>query len=88
MARKESPKKSGTSKKELTFEQALDRLEEIVSSLEAGDKGLEEAIALFEEGTKLSNLCQEKLSAAQGKIEKLVEGAGGELSSEELEVAD
>jgi exodeoxyribonuclease VII small subunit len=81
-------KKSGAEKPELTFEQALERLEAIVSALESGDKGLEESISLFEEGTRLSRLCQEMLTAAQGKIEKLVEGAAGKLSTEEIEVAD
>jgi exodeoxyribonuclease VII small subunit len=57
---------------ELTFEQALARLEEIVSALESGEEALEEAIALFEEGSRLSQFCQEKLAATQEKIEKLI----------------
>jgi len=81
-------KKSVPENEEPTFEQAIDRLEEIVSALEAGEKSLEEAIALFEEGARLSQLCQEKLSAAQGKIEKLVEEAGGRLSAVEMEVEE
>jgi exodeoxyribonuclease VII small subunit len=81
--------KEKTAKKdELTFEQALARLEEIVARLESGEEGLDEAIALFEEGTKLSRLCQEKLSQAQMKIEKLVESAGGGISMEDLEVPE
>ena len=82
------PKDKAAKQSELTFEQALSRLEEIVSRLESGEEGLDEAIALFEEGTKLSRLCQEKLSQAQMKIEKLVESAGGESSLEDLEVPE
>jgi exodeoxyribonuclease VII small subunit len=78
-------KKKSLETSELSFEQALTRLEEIVSRLEAGEEGLEEAITLFEEGSKLSQLCQERLSVARGKIEKLVEAAGGEISAEPLE---
>jgi exodeoxyribonuclease VII small subunit len=64
--------KSTAGKSELSFEQALSRLEEIVSSLESGEASLEEAITLFEEGSQLSKLCQDRLSATQAKIEKLV----------------
>ncbi len=75
-------KKSATAgKSELTFEQALARLEEIVSRLEAGEEGLEEAIALFEEGRRLSDLCQERLATAQQQIEKLVEKGGASAGS-------
>jgi len=81
-------KEKAEKKIDLTFEQALARLEEIVSRLESGEEGLDEAIAMFEEGTKLSRLCQEKLSQAQMKIEKLVESAGGGISLEDLEVPE
>lgn len=64
--------KGKTPKSELTFEQALSRLEEIVAALESGEASLEEAITLFEEGSQLSQLCQDRLSATQAKIEKLV----------------
>jgi len=81
-------KKTESAKGELSFEQALARLEEIVSRLEAGEEGLEEAIALFEEGTRLSRSCQERLSAAQAKIEKLLETTSGRLATEALEVGE
>ena len=80
-------KKNCSENENPTFEQALARLEEIVAALESGDQGLEESISLFEEGTKLSRFCQEKLSAAQGKIEKLVEAANGRLATEEIEIS-
>lgn len=78
-------KKRGARQDELTFEKALARLEEIVNELEGGEKGLDESIALFEEGTTLSRFCQESLDSAQGKIEKLVETASGRLSKEDLD---
>jgi exodeoxyribonuclease VII small subunit len=69
-AKKNSP--SG----EPTFEQALARLEEIAHQLESGDLPLEEAIALAEEGFSLSHFCEEQLTAAEGKIQQLVERMG------------
>lgn len=58
-------------KKYDTYEKALARLEEIVTSLEKGDLELEEALKLFEEGTKLSTECYERLSKAEQKIVEL-----------------
>jgi len=54
---------------ELTFEQALARLEEIVEELDSGDLPLEAAIARFEEGAALKRLCLQRLNEAEAKIE-------------------
>jgi len=62
---------------EPTFEQALQRLEEIVARLEQGEEGLDRAVNLFEEGMKLFRLCERRLKEARGRIEKLVENAEG-----------
>ncbi|MCJ7750256.1 MAG: exodeoxyribonuclease VII small subunit [Armatimonadetes bacterium] len=59
-----------------TFEEALGRLEEIAGRLESGDLALEKAIALAEEGLKLSQFCEKQLTEAEGKIEQLVERMG------------
>jgi len=59
-----------------TFEEALARLEEIALRLESGDLALEKAIALAEEGLKLSQFCEKQLTEAEGKIEQLVERMG------------
>jgi len=59
------------SNKEITYEQAVKRLEEIVSRLENKDTPLEESIKLFEEGTKLAAFCGDKLSSAKQKITEL-----------------
>lgn len=60
-------------KKEQTFEAALERLEQIVAQLESGDVPLEEAMTLYEEGVRLSTLCQTKLSAAEKKMDEILE---------------
>ena len=53
---------------ELTYEKAMTRLEEIVSLLEKNDVSLEDSIKLFEEGTRLTAFCSEKLKNAKAKI--------------------
>lgn len=58
--------------KELTYEQAYKRLEEIVEKLENGSVPLEESMKLFEEGTKLANFCNTKLNAAEQKFTQLI----------------
>ena len=68
--------KNSSQSGEPTFEQALARLEEIAHQLESGDLPLEEAIALAEEGFTLSHSCEEQLTAAEGKIQQLVERMG------------
>jgi len=57
--------------KKLTFEQALENLEEIVSAIEAGEIGLEESIAKYAEGIKLIKHCRGVLDAAEKKIQLL-----------------
>lgn len=59
------------SSKDMTYEQAVKRLEEIVASLEKKDTPLEESMKLFEEGTKLAAFCSEKLTSAKQKITEL-----------------
>lgn len=62
---------------ELTFEEAMVRLEGIVARLESGDVPLETAIDLFQEGMRLSQLCGGKLEQVESKIELLVETEQG-----------
>ena len=57
---------------ELTFEEAVKRLSEIVQKLERGDLPLEESLMLFEEGVSLSRASQEKLDSAQKRVEELL----------------
>jgi exodeoxyribonuclease VII small subunit len=55
-----------------TFEEAIRRLSEIVQQLEKGDLPLEDSLRLFEEGVRLSRVSQERLDAAQRKVEQLL----------------
>ncbi len=72
-----------TSPAEPTFEQALTQLEQIVQKLERGDQPLEESLKLYEEGVRLSRLCQRKLEEAEGRIEMLLKDARGEPGRDE-----
>lgn len=60
-----------------TFEQSITRLEEIVRRMERGEVPLEEALALFEEGTGLVASCTKQLDEAEMKIVRLSKGADG-----------
>ena len=62
---------------DMSFEEALRALENVVRSLESGDVPLDESIALYERGEELRKACQARLDAAQAKIEKIVAGADG-----------
>ncbi|MBQ0108860.1 MAG: exodeoxyribonuclease VII small subunit [Clostridiales bacterium] len=65
--------------KEMTFEQALARLEQIVKALEGGNVPLEDLIKLFDEGTALVKFCTEKLDAAEDKV-RVLQNRGGALT--------
>lgn len=67
--------------KEMKFEAALDRLEEIVKKMEDGDMPLEDSLKLFEEGVKLSRICDQKLQAAERRIEILLKDQEGKLAA-------
>ena len=58
-------------KETMTFQQAMERLEEIVRLLEEGSRPLEESVALYEEGGRLTALCQQRLAAARLRIEEI-----------------
>ena len=63
------------------FEDALNKLEKIVSKLEEGDIPLEESLKLFEEGIRLSRFCNQKLDEAEKKVEILLKGKDGMLKA-------
>jgi len=69
----------------LSFEQALAELEGIVQKLESGQAPLEESIALYERGARLKAHCEDRLRAAQLRVEKIVVGPQG---PERTEAAD
>ncbi len=67
---------------QMSFEQQLLRLEEIVKLLEKGDAKLEDSLRLFEEGTALVRGCTKLLDEAEQKVVRLVKGPDG-LPTEE-----
>ena len=58
-------------KQEFPFEEALERLETLVASMESGEVPLATLVEKFEEGSKLVKTCEERLKQAELKIEKL-----------------
>ncbi|MDD7969557.1 exodeoxyribonuclease VII small subunit [Roseinatronobacter alkalisoli] len=56
---------------EMSFEEALRALEDIVTRLERGDVPLEQSITLYETGAKLKKQCEERLNAAQMRVEAI-----------------
>ena len=69
--------------KKLSFEDALKALEDIVTRLESGEISLEESIETYSRGTYLKRHCEEKLKAAQAKIEKITLDEKGEVKGTE-----
>lgn len=65
----------------MSFEQALSALETIVQQLERGDVPLDQSISLYERGEALRAACQQRLDAAQARIESIVTGADGRAAA-------
>lgn len=65
----------------MSFEEALRELEGIVRKLEAGQAELETSIADYSRGMALKEHCQKKLADAKLKVEKIVKGAGGTITT-------
>ena len=84
------PAKAGDSAKSssLPFEEALQKLESIVETMEAGDLPLETLIARYEEGTRLAKVCQEKLAEAELKIQQLEKNTAGEMKLKPLDLSE
>jgi exodeoxyribonuclease VII small subunit len=72
MSEGSTPKGKRESGETPSFEDAVKRLSEIVQTLERGDLPLEESLRLFEEGVRLSRTSQDKLDAAQKRVEELL----------------
>lgn len=66
----------------LSFEDALNELEQIVRRLETGSAKLDEAIGAYERGALLKRHCEAKLREAQSRVEKIVIGADGSVAAE------
>ena len=68
----------------LSFEKAIEKLEKLVDELETGELPLDKALAKFEEGIKLSRLCQQKLDETEKKVSLLTETADGVFTESPL----
>ncbi|MEG6585640.1 exodeoxyribonuclease VII small subunit [Dendrosporobacter sp. 1207_IL3150] len=69
---------------DLSFEEALGRLEGIVRQLEKGDASLDDLLAKFSEGINLSQLCLSKLNSAEQIIDKIVQSEQGKITEKPL----
>ncbi|TYR82460.1 exodeoxyribonuclease VII small subunit [Priestia megaterium] len=63
-------------KKDYTFEEAMEQLEQIVNKLEEGDVPLEEAIEHFQEGMSLSKFCHDRLQKIEKQMEQILHEDG------------
>jgi exodeoxyribonuclease VII small subunit len=73
---------------DLPFEDALKRLESIVEAMEGQELPLETLLARYEEGAKLTRMCQGKLNEAELKVQQLEKNAKGELSLKPLNLPE
>lgn len=73
---------------ELTFEQALKRLEEIVEAMETEDLDLDKSLQFYEEAVHLSSHCYQKLEAAEKRIDILRPQADGTMETEPFLLSD
>ena len=71
--------------KNKTFEESMQRLEQIVRAMERGDVPLEESLKLFQEGTELVRSCAKLLDDAQLQVKKIMTAADGSPVEEEFE---
>lgn len=78
-------KSSASPAGEQTFESAMERLERIVEEMESDQLPLENLLKRYEEGVKLVRVCEEKLKAAEQRIEIITRNAAGEPRLEEFE---
>ncbi|HEY3174684.1 MAG TPA: exodeoxyribonuclease VII small subunit [Candidatus Polarisedimenticolia bacterium] len=74
--------------KEMKFENALDKLEEIVKKLEEGEIPLDDSLRMFEEGVKLARFCGGKLDAAERRIEVLMKNEEGSPEAAPFDAGD
>lgn len=61
-----------------SFEENMQRLEQIVRAMERGDVPLDESLKLFQEGTKLVEICTKRLDEAELQVKKILPGANGD----------
>ncbi|MGC9359484.1 MAG: exodeoxyribonuclease VII small subunit [Anaerolineae bacterium] len=59
----------------LSFEESYARLDQVIEALEAGNRSLEDSLALYEEGVRLAARCEEQLRAAELRLTELLDQA-------------
>ena len=72
---------------EKKFEEAMQRLEDIVESLEESDLSLNDSLKIFEEGVKLIGFCSKRLEEVEQKVTMLVKENEGKYSQQPFEAA-
>jgi exodeoxyribonuclease VII small subunit len=78
----------GSNMTRLSFEKALEQLEQIVHEMESGRLPLESALKKFEEGIKLSRFCSQKLEETEKRISLLIENQDGSITEKPLDECD
>ena len=73
---------SETAIEDMSFEEAMRELEQVVNALESGDVALEQSIALYERGAKLKQRCDTKLKEAEEKVALIRQDAEGAIKAE------
>jgi exodeoxyribonuclease VII small subunit len=69
---------------DLTFEQALDQLDQLVRRMESGELGLDESLAAYQRGAELARFCLGRLANAEQQIQKLDENVLNKFSPDEI----
>ncbi|MFH1395652.1 MAG: exodeoxyribonuclease VII small subunit [Candidatus Omnitrophota bacterium] len=72
----------GSDMKDISFEKAMENLEQIVEKLETGNLPLETLLKQYEDGIKLVRICREKLNNAKGRIRILIKNEDGDFEKE------
>lgn len=68
---------------DMSFEEAMEELERVVAQLEAGQAPLDKSIDLYERGEALRKHCETRLKDAELRVQKIIQGAGGEAKGAE-----
>ena len=71
-------------KNEISFEESLERLENLVNKMESGDATLEQSLVWFEEGMELIKSCQIQLNNAEQKVQELVKKTDGKFELKDI----
>jgi exodeoxyribonuclease VII small subunit len=82
------PKAKSKPPEEMTFEQALEELQDVVAGLESGELALEDSLRLFERGQALADRCSQLLEQAELRLRQLVPDDKGGYREEDFEVEE